>query len=46
MLEAELSKDIKKVPVIEFEIPKKIITRHDQDSGVESNLLAKLWDFQ
>jgi len=45
MLEAELSKDIKKAPVVEFEIPKKIFTKHDVEPGVEDNLVVKLWDF-
>lgn len=45
MLEAELGKDIKKVPVIEYEIPKKIFMKHDIASGVEDSLLVKLWDF-
>jgi U3 small nucleolar RNA-associated protein 19 len=45
MLEAELSKDMKKIPVVEFEIPKKIFTKNDVDSGIEDSLLVKLWDF-
>ncbi|RDL38521.1 Uncharacterized protein BP5553_02861 [Venustampulla echinocandica] len=45
MLEAELAKDIKKVPVIEYEIPKKIFMKQDVASGVEDSLLVKLWDF-
>jgi U3 small nucleolar RNA-associated protein 19 len=45
MLEAELSKDIKKAPVVEFEIPKKIFTKYDVESGIEDSLVVKLWDF-
>ena len=46
MLEAELSKDVKKVPVIDYEIPKKIFTKQDIESGVEDGLLVTLWDFK
>lgn len=45
MLEAELSKDVKKVPVVEYEIPKKIFTKHEEGAGLEDSLLVKLWDF-
>ena len=45
MLEAELSKDVKKVPVVEHEIPKKIFIKHDVDAGLEDSLLVKLWNF-
>ncbi|KAF3067474.1 hypothetical protein GL218_08652 [Daldinia childiae] len=46
LLDAELSKQVKKAPVVEFMIPKKVFLPQDLDSGVEDNLLAKLWDFQ
>ena len=45
MLDAELSKDIRKAPEIEYEIPKKIFMKHDADTGKEDSLLVKLWDF-
>ena len=45
MLDAELSKDIRKAPEIEYEIPKKIFLKHDADTGKEDSLLVKLWDF-
>jgi U3 small nucleolar RNA-associated protein 19 len=45
MLEAELSKEVKKIPVVEYEIPKKIFMKHDAESGIEDSLLVKLWDF-
>lgn len=45
MLEAEHVKEVKKTPVIEFEIPKRIFTKPDVTSEVEDSLLVKLWDF-
>lgn len=45
MLDAELSKDVRKAPVVEFEIPKKIFMKHDAEAGVEDRLLVKLWSF-
>lgn len=45
MLDAELSKDIKKPPEIEYEIPKRIFLRYDAESGKEDSLLVKLWGF-
>ena len=45
MLEDELSKDVKKVPVVEYEIPKKIFSKQEEGSGKEDSLLVKLWDF-
>lgn len=44
MLDAELSKDIKKSPEIEYEIPKKIFTKYETDVGKDS-MLVKLWGF-
>jgi U3 small nucleolar RNA-associated protein 19 len=46
MLESELSKEVKKVPVVEFEIPKKIFLEHNVALGLEDALLVKLWDFK
>ncbi|KAB8303310.1 hypothetical protein EYC80_004750 [Monilinia laxa] len=45
MLESELAKDVKKVPVVEYEIPKKIFMKHDVEAGLEDSLLVKLWSF-
>ncbi|TVY45139.1 Uncharacterized protein LSUB1_G000726 [Lachnellula subtilissima] len=45
MLEDELSKDVKKVPVVEYEIPKKIFSKQEEGAGMEDSLLVKLWDF-
>ncbi|KAI9846498.1 MAG: hypothetical protein M1837_003918 [Sclerophora amabilis] len=44
MLDAELSKDIKKPPVVEYEIPKRIFTKYEPGSVQEDGLFAKLWD--
>ena len=44
MLDAGLSKDIRKAPEIEYEIPKKIFVKQDADTG-EDSLLVKLWNF-
>ena len=41
MVEAELAKEIKKVPVIEFEIPKRIFMEHDIASGLDDSLLVE-----
>lgn len=46
LLDAELSKQIKKAPVVEFMIPKRIYLPQEPASGVEDNLLTKLIDFQ
>jgi U3 small nucleolar RNA-associated protein 19 len=45
MLDAELSKEVKKAPVVEYEIPKRIFMKQDAGSGVEDSLLVKLWNF-
>jgi U3 small nucleolar RNA-associated protein 19 len=44
-LDADLSKEMKKAPAIEFEIPKKIFTKHDAESGAKDNLVMRLVDF-
>jgi U3 small nucleolar RNA-associated protein 19 len=44
MLDAENSKDVKKTPVIEYVIPKRIFKKQDIGSEVEDSLLAKLWE--
>ncbi|OTB00038.1 hypothetical protein M426DRAFT_66649 [Hypoxylon sp. CI-4A] len=46
LLDAELSKNVKKAPVVEFMIPKRVFLPQDPASGVEDSLLAMLWDFQ
>ncbi|KAI0544023.1 CBF/Mak21 family-domain-containing protein [Xylaria curta] len=46
LVEAELSKSVKKSPVVEFMIPKRIFLPNDPASGVEDNLFVKLWEFE
>jgi U3 small nucleolar RNA-associated protein 19 len=46
LVEAELSKSIKKPPVVEFMIPKRIFLPNDPATGVEDNLFIKLWEFE
>lgn len=45
MLDAELSKDIKRAPEVEYEIPKSIFMKYGEDAGKQDSLLVKLWDF-
>ncbi|CAK7214503.1 Maturation and nuclear export of 40S ribosomal subunits interacting protein [Sporothrix curviconia] len=57
MLEAEFGKEVRKTPVVEFQIPKRIFLPHGEavapaadtaDTGgeqPEDQLLVKLWDF-
>lgn len=45
MLDAELEKEVKKIPVVEYQIPKKIFMPHEAGSAVEDSLLVKLWQF-
>lgn len=40
-----MSKTVKKPPVVEFQIPKRILLPNDAESGIEDSLVAKLWDF-
>ena len=44
MLDAELSKDIKKSPETEYEIPKNIF-KHGSELGRQDSLVIALWDF-
>ncbi|OAA77673.1 nucleolar complex protein 4 [Akanthomyces lecanii RCEF 1005] len=46
LLEAEMGKEVRKAPVVEFHIPKKVFLPQEEDSGVPDNLLVKLWDFE
>ena len=45
MLDADLSKEVRKAPVVEFEIPKHIFMKQEAESGAQDSLLVKLWDF-
>lgn len=40
-----MSKEVKKPPVVEFMIPKKIFSRADSTTDEKDNLLTTLWDF-
>ncbi|KAK8087967.1 hypothetical protein PG997_002928 [Apiospora hydei] len=46
LLDAELTKQVRKPPVVEFMIPKRIFLPQDPASGVEDNLLTKIWGFE
>lgn len=48
LLEAEMTKNVKKAPVVEYQIPKHIFLPQDSGAGVgaEDSLLVKLWDFK
>ncbi|OLN87906.1 hypothetical protein CCHL11_00306 [Colletotrichum chlorophyti] len=46
LLEAEMTKQVKKPPVLEFQIPKRVFLPNDAESGVQDNLVMKLWNFQ
>ncbi|TPX15655.1 uncharacterized protein E0L32_004353 [Thyridium curvatum] len=45
LLDAEMSKQVKKAPVVEFQIPKHILLPQEAGADVEDSLLVKLWDF-
>lgn len=45
MLDAELSKPNRKIPVVEYEIPKRIFTQNDEPGFEADSLLLQLWDF-
>ncbi|OAA42603.1 CCAAT-binding factor [Metarhizium rileyi] len=45
LLDAELGKDVKKAPVIEFQIPKRIFLPHDDPIANPDSLVVRLWDF-
>lgn len=45
LLEAEMVKNVKKAPVVEFGIPKRVFLSQDGESGVEDSLLVNLWEF-
>lgn len=45
MLDAENSKDVKKTPVVEYVIPKRIYMKQDAGAEVDDSLLVKLWEF-
>lgn len=45
MLDAEVAKEVKKDPVVEFEMPKRIFLEHDADSLQQDSLVVRMWDF-
>ena len=45
MLNAELAKDIKKHPEMQYHIPKKIFTKYDVGSSQTDGLLVELCKF-
>ncbi|KKY32171.1 putative nucleolar complex protein 4 [Diaporthe ampelina] len=45
LLEAEMGKNIRNAPVVEFQIPKRIFLPHDVGPRAEDSLQVKLWDF-
>ena len=45
MIDAELSKDMKKLPEIEYRIPKRVFLKNDTDLERQDSVLVKLWDF-
>ncbi|KAH6606467.1 ccaat-binding factor [Trichoderma cornu-damae] len=45
LLDAEMAKDIKKAPVVEFHIPKRVFLAQDEPATNPDGLLVKLWDF-
>ncbi|KAK3355912.1 CBF-domain-containing protein [Neurospora tetraspora] len=45
LIDAEMSKEVKKAPVIEFMIPKHIFTKADPGTEQTDSPLVSLWDF-
>ncbi len=49
MVESELGKEAKKAPVVEWKIPKKILTKPAEDASQEEiegmSLIQRLWEF-
>ena len=45
MLEAEIGKDVRRAPVVEFHIPKRVLLPQGPDAEAEDKLLVKLWEF-
>lgn len=41
-----MSKQVRKPPVLEFQIPKKVFLPNDPESGFQDNLVTKLWNFE
>ena len=41
-----MTKEVKKAPVIEFQIPKKVFLPQEPQAGVADSLLVRLWDYE
>jgi len=40
-----MGKNVRKAPVVEFHIPKKVFLPQEQPATTPDNLTVKLWDF-
>lgn len=40
-----MGKDVKKAPVVEFQIPKRIFMPQDDPAVAPDNLISRLWNF-
>lgn len=45
LLDAEMGKEVKKTPVVEFQIPKRIFMPQDDPAVAPDNFISRLWDF-
>ncbi|KOS19241.1 Uncharacterized protein ESCO_000912 [Escovopsis weberi] len=45
LLDAEMAKEVRKAPVVEFHIPKRIFLPQDPPATESNSLLVRLWDF-
>lgn len=45
LLDAEVAKEVKKAPVVEFHIPKKVFLPQEVPAETPDGLLVRLWDF-
>ncbi|EPE06720.1 nucleolar complex protein [Ophiostoma piceae UAMH 11346] len=45
MFEAEIGKDVRRAPVVEFHIPKRVLLPQGPGAETQDKLLVKLWDF-
>lgn len=46
MIDAELEKDLKKPPIVESLIPKRVLFKHEAESTSKDGLLVNLWSFE
>ncbi|KYK56867.1 ribosome biogenesis protein Noc4 [Drechmeria coniospora] len=45
LLDAELDREVKKAPVVEFHIPKKVFMPQGDPAAAPDSLMVRLWDF-